>query len=252
MTAHSLGRAAALISVAAVAGGVAACHPKPIGAIGHDAAIHVSTVEPTGGPVRVAQSLTCPETSELWTRTAASAKSCAYTSRRGELDLALASGPAGDPAAGLAPERARLDALMPSATRAAMVVETTVDADGHKHANVDMPFLHVHDDGDHKSVKVMGINVDKTGRDADDRDDDDKPATPGSGRKLVYVLAGASTGAGGWHAVGYRARADASGHMVVASFRLAKGMHTHGDSDDDDDGIRHLLDLNAPVGAAQP
>lgn len=246
-------RTAALISAAAVAGGVAACHPKPMGAIGRDAAIHVSTVEPTGGPVTVAQRLTCPQTADLWTRSAAAADgaSCTYTSSRGELDLRLVSGPAADPAAALGPERARLDALMPSATRAAMVVDTTVDADGRRHANVDMPFVHVREDGDHKSVKVMGLSVDRSGRDKDDGDADETPAAPGSGRKLVYVLAGASSAGGGWRAVGYQARADASGRMVVASFRLARGLRSHGDSDDDDDGVRHLLDLNAPVGAAQ-
>ncbi len=50
MTAHSLGRAAALISVAAVAGGVAACHPKPIGAIGRTRRSMCRPSSPRGGP----------------------------------------------------------------------------------------------------------------------------------------------------------------------------------------------------------
>ena len=240
-----------VVALALFAGavGLSACHPRRLSDIAKSGAMHISTSEPLDGPVHVADRLTCPSDAGDWTRTAAAADgaTCSYSSDKGALDLALVSGPAGDPAAALAPERARLDALMPSARNAAMIVDSTTDAQGRKTANVDMPFLHVHDDGAHKSVKIMGFSIDKTDRpgEHDGDDNDAKPAKPGAGTKLVYLLAGGTAAPGGYHAVGYEARGDASGRLVVASFKLARGGEVHSDSDDDS-GISHLLALNAP------
>lgn len=241
-------RPALLIALLSGMAGLAACHPKPLREAVRSGAMHVSTSEPLDGPVTVAARLTCPQDAGDWTRTAAAADgaACSYTSPKGVLDLALVSGPPGDPAAALAPERARLDALMPSARTAAMTVESRTDAQGRKVANVDMPFLHVRDDGAHKSVKILGFSVDKTDGPGDrDEDDDAKPARPGAGTKLVYLLAGADAAPGGYHAVGYEARGDASGRLVVASFKLARGGEVHSDGDDDD-GMGRLLAINAP------
>ena len=244
--AHGALTAAVLAGVAALG----ACHPKPLSEAIGSSAMHVSTSEPLDGPVAVATKLTCPQDAGDWTRTAAAADgaTCSYASPKGVLDLALVSGPPGDPAAALAPERARLDALMPSARGAAMTVESRTDAQGRKVANVDMPFLHVRDDGAHKSVRILGFSVDKTDRpgERDDDDDDAKPAKPGAGTKLVYLLAGAGAAPGGYHAVGYEARGDARGRLVVASFKLARGGEVHS-GEDDDDGMAHLLALNAPA-----
>ena len=240
---------AVVLTLLAGSTGLGACHPRPLADIGKSGAMHISTSEPLDGPVRVADRLTCPSDTGGWTRTAASGDgaTCSYSSAKGVLDLALVSSAADNPAAALAPERARLDALMPSARNAAMTVESTTDAQGRKTANVDMPFLHVRDDGAHKSVRILGFSVDKADRpgEHDDDDDDAKPAKPGAGTKLVYLLAGATPAPGGYHAVGYEARGDAGGRLVVASFKLARGGEVHGDSDDDE-GVSHLLALNAP------
>ena len=239
------------VALAVLAGAVAlgACHPRRLSDIAKSEAVHVTTSEPLAGPVRVADRLNCPSDAGDWTRTATSADgaTCSYTSGKGVLDLALVSGPASDSAAALAPERARLDALMPTARTAAVTVDSTTDAQGRKTANVDMPFLHVHDDGAHKSVHILGFSVDKTDRpgERDGDDDDAKPAKPGAGTKLVYLLAGATAAPGGYHAVGYEARGGADGRLVVASFKLLRGGEVQGDSDDDE-GIGHLLALNAP------
>ena len=237
MTTRPALAAAALLAAAPLA----ACHPKPIGHVSGEAGVHVSTVAPTKTAITVADRLTCPQTVDAWTRVSAAAdgRSCRYTGTRGEVDLAWLSGAPGDPSALLAPERARLDAMMPAARTAAIQVVDERTPDGRKVEKVDMPFLHVSTDGGHKSVSVMGFHVSEHDRDGGDPDDDKAmPTVTGAGAKLVYVLAGARPAPGGWHAVGYDARVDAQGRAVVATFRYAKGDHA---DDDAEDGLDALL-----------
>ncbi|MBE7217838.1 MAG: hypothetical protein INR64_05140 [Caulobacteraceae bacterium] len=239
------------LATAALAGlALGACHPKPMGHVSRSPGVHVSTVEPTAGAITVAARLTCPQSEGGWNRTAQAADgmSCSYAGEKGRVDLALLSGAPGDAQAILAPERARLDALMPSAKDAAVQVVDERGPDGRKVEKVDLPFLHVRRDGEHKSVQIMGFHVDKTGHDDGDGDDDDRAASPvaGAGTKLVYILAGARPAPGGWHAVGYDARVDATGRAVVASFRYAKGEHT---DDADEDGLDQLIAPNVTTAA---
>ena len=267
----------ALVLLAATA--AAACHPKPIGRISRDGAMRISTEEPTKGPLTVARRLNCPEATADWTRESAAADgtSCSYTGPRGRLDLALTAVSGDDAAAALAPNRAALDALIPSAQNAMLKVDTAKGPDGREKANVDMPFLHVHDDGRHATVRMLGINIDGpshhmqggsarvstdtsngvhvnvAGGDKDD--DDDKPAVAGAGAEMVYLLAGKPAGDSRYHAVGYIARADRAGRAVVATFKYYKGSHSEDDTHDDP-GVKALLDLNtsrqAPAATDQP
>ncbi len=272
--------ASRLALVLLAAAGAAACHPKPIGRLGRDGAMRISTAEPTKGPLTVARRLNCPDATEDWTRESAAVDgtSCSYTGSRGRLDLTLAQ--VGDDASSaLASNRSALDALIPSAQNAMLKVDTARGPDGREKANVDMPFLHVHDDGRHATVKMLGINIDGPSHhmqggsarvstdasdgvhvdvaDGDKDDDDNKPAVAGAGTEMVYLLAGKPAGDSRFHAVGYIARADRSGRAVVATFKYFKGAHSEDDTHDDP-GVKALLDLNssrqapAAVSADQP
>ena len=122
---------------------------------------------------------------------------------------------------------------------------------GKKTTRVDMPFMHVEDDGGRGKVRMMGmtLNDDKSHK-VVRSDDDAAPARPGSGRDLIYLLAGDPGSAQGWHAVGYLARADTRGAVVAAAFRYRDGKHIDADGDGvtrSDPDLRALLDLNAPV-----
>ena len=259
-----------LIAVALTGAGLAGCHPKTLAQAKRDTfggGVHVSTVSPTRGPVAVVDRLDCPAEVGGLSRTAQAAdgRSCDYASPRGEVTLSRVDAPAGDAggAAALAPLRAAADALLPhQAEHATITVVSEVGTYGKKTTRVDMPFMHVEDDGGRSKVKMMGMtfNSDKTSRSVTTgdkalrttvrSDDDAAPARPGSGRDLIYLLAGDPGSAQGWHAVGYLARADARGAVVAAAFRYRDGKHIDADADGvtrSDPDLRALLDLNAPV-----
>ena len=227
-----------------------ACHPKSVAQVKDDmvkGGVHVSTTETIDAPVTVADTLTCPDAQGdlKLTGKAADGLSCTYKSEKGEVELSRVSGD--DATAALAPIKARLDALLPKQAGGGTInVVTEKGADGREKTNVDMPFLHVSDDGDRSHVKILGMTID-----ADSKDKKPERAVSAGphGRELVYVLAGDGKATGGYNAVGYVARGAATGPLVVGVFKYAKGGEwTHGDHHTDHD-LDALLDLNAKKGA---
>ena len=245
MTTRTLKFAAAVCALA----GLTACHPKSLAEAKDDmvkGGVHVSTSEVIDAPVTVTGKLDCPVEQGALKRTAQAADglSCSYSSDKGLVDLSLVS--AGDDAqAALAPIKAKLDAMLPQQARGGTInVVSEKGPDGREKANVDMPFLHVSDDGERSHVKILGMTIDA------DKDDKDrklaKTLSAGPhGRELVYVLAGDGKATGGYNAVGYVARGADTGPLVVGMFRYAKGGEwSHGDDHKDSD-LDALLDLNA-------
>lgn len=227
---------------------LAACHPKSVAQVKDEmikGGVHVSTSEPIDAPVTVADTLTCPdeEGALKLTGKAKDGLSCTYTSDKGQVELSRVA----DDGAGLAPIKASLDALLPGQAAGGTInVVSEKGPDGREKTNVDMPFLHVADDGQRSHVKILGMTID-----ADSKESDRKahaiPTGP-HGRELVYVLAGDGKATGGYNAVGYVARGGESGPLVVAAFKYAKGDEwNHGDDHHDHD-LDALLDLNAKKG----
>ena len=241
--------------------GLGACHPKSLAQGEHDfvgahmhGGVHVQTSEPITGPVTVVSRLDCPETQGALHRTSQSAdgRACGYASDKGVVDLALLPGGAADPASALSPLKAKLDAILPrEANGGTVAVTSTTDADGREHAKVDLPFIHVRDDGKRSHVRIFGMSVDSD--DDDNKSGATTEAKPKTGVEAVYVLAGDTPSAEGYHAVGYVARGGLTGALVVGTFKYRSGdeMSTstdgHGRHENDSD-LDALLDLNAKKG----
>ena len=217
-------------------------------------------VRPDGPPLRVAAKLDCPaETSDL-TRTAQSPDGqwCDYAGRRGEtVRLRIAPvAPGQTPSETLAATRAQLHALAPVYRDA--IPADDKDGPGDR-ADVDVPFVHVHANGEQADVRLFGIfHIVSRDHDAD--------IDVGHGRKhtavhaglrgaeviadevgksnasLVYVLAGNHRYSSGYQAVGYIAKGPVSGPLVVAEFRSP--VNSHRDSDGGHYDIDRLIDRN--------
>lgn len=248
--------AVALVAAAALAG----CHPKSLAQGEHDmisgelhGGVHVQTSERLSSPVHVVDRLECPEAEGALRRTTQSAdgRACSYSSSKGVVDLSLLPDGAADPAAALAPIKAKVDALLPrEANGGTVTVSTETGADGKERSKVDLPFIHVRDNGKHSHVQVFGMTVDS--------DDDDRNRTGNvtasarsGGVEDVYVLAGAKPSSEGYHAVGYVARGGETGALLVGAFKYRNGedMGVRGGRDHDRDGdFDRLMDLNAPKG----
>ena len=244
----------ALLAVA----GTAACNPKPLSeahfAGGGGGGVHVATSEPTPSALSVSDKLDCPTEVGDLTRTSASEDggACDYKSDKGVVHLAFADA-GGDAKAALLTLRTQLDGELPGiAKNATIQVVTDRDAMGNKSTKVDMPFIHVDESGGRSKVRILGINIDadKDKKDKDeDKDDDDKAAAASTtppekrGVELVYVLVGGKPSPQGFHVVGYVAKGQPTGKLVVATFRYAKGDHfNNGDRHDDD--VDRLIKLN--------
>lgn len=253
-----------LTACCAAAATTAACHPRPLATMhmGSNGGVHVQTQEPLDGAVAVADRLECPASLGALTRTAAAADgaSCDYTSGKGVIHLAYADG-AADPKAALAPLKTQLDAELPGvAENATIQVVSEKDAQGHKHDRVDMPFLHVEDNGDGRShVRLLGINIDggdhhgRQRHDVADRDDDHDASAGNTvaggvppanrGVELVYVLVSGKPSPQGFHVAGYIAKGPPRGKLVVATFHYkADNSFNHNDRHDSD--IDQLMALN--------
>jgi hypothetical protein len=216
-------------------------------------------VRPDGPPLRAPAKLDCPaETGDL-TRTAQSPDGqwCDYAGRRGEtvrLQLTPLNGQT--PSQALAPTRAQLHALAPVYRNA---TPASYDDRPGDTADVNVPFVHVHADGDKADVRLFGI-FHIVGHDhaADiDRDHVRKHAVVHAGLRgaeviadevgrnnasLVYVLAGSHRYASGYRAVGYIAKGPVTGPLVVAEFRSP--VSTHRDNDDGHLDLDRLIDRN--------
>jgi hypothetical protein len=244
---QTMRRAASLIAVAALA----ACATS----LAH------AGVRADGPPLRAPAKLECPVEAGDLTRTAQSPDGqwCDYAGRRGEivrLRLAPLNGQA--PAEALAPTRAQLHALAPVYRDAAPI--SYGDGPGDR-ADVDVPFVHVHSNGERSDVRLFGI-FHIVGHDHDRSADLDgdrvrKHAAVHAGVRgaeviadevgrnnasLVYVLAGNHRFASGYRAVGYIAKGPVTGPLVVAEFRSP--VNNHRDNDGGHDDIDRLIDRN--------
>jgi hypothetical protein len=216
-------------------------------------------VRTDGPPLRAPAKLDCPaETGDL-TRTAQSPDGqwCDYAGRRGEtVRLRLTPLNGQTPADALAPTRAQLHALAPVYRNATPVNYGDRPGDT---ADVNVPFVHVHSDGDKADVRLFGIfhivGHDHS-HDADiDKDHGRKHAVVHAGLRgaeviadevgrsnasLVYVLAGNHRYASGYRAVGYIAKGPVTGPLVVAEFRSP--VNSHRDNDDGHLDLDRLID----------
>jgi hypothetical protein len=216
-------------------------------------------VRPDGPPLRAPARLDCPAESGDLTRTAQSPDGqwCDYDGRRGEtVRLRLAPLNGLTPSAALAPTRAQLHALVPVYRKAIAVSDS--DGPGER-ADVDVPFVHVHKNGDRSDVRLFGI-FHIVGHDHDtdlDMDHGRKHTAVHAGlggaeviadevgrsnASLVYVLAGSHRHPSGYRAVGYVAKGPVTGPLVVAEFRSPENGHRENDGGHLD--IDRLIDRN--------
>jgi hypothetical protein len=218
-------------------------------------------MRPDGPPLRAPAKLDCPADAGDLTRTAQSPDGqwCDYAGLHGEIvRLRLAPLNGQTPSQALAPTRAQLHALAP-VYRDAIPINYG-DGPGNR-ADVDVPFVHVHANGDRADVRLFGIfhiSGRNHERDADiDSDHGRKHAAVHAGlhgaeviaddigrnnASLVYVLAGRHRYGSGFRAVGYIAKGPVTGPLVVAEFRSP--VSTHRDSDGGHDDIDRLIDRN--------
>lgn len=222
---------------------------------------HASSVRPDGPPLRAPAKLDCPVSSGDLTRTAQSPDGqwCDYAGERGEtvrLRLMPLSGQT--PSEALASDRARLHALVP-VYRHPMPVNYG-DGTGDS-ADVNVPFVRVHKDGDRADVRLFGIfhivdhDHDRASDAAKDRGQEHTSVHAGlsgaevvadkigrSNASLVYVLAGGHRFSSGYRAVGYVAKGPAAGPLVVAEFRSPVNSHRENDGGHLD--LDRLIDRN--------
>ncbi|MBS0362485.1 MAG: hypothetical protein JSR98_13995 [Proteobacteria bacterium] len=216
-------------------------------------------IQPDGPPLRVASRLDCPTTTGELTRTTQSpdGKWCDYAGERGEtVRLRLMPLNGQTPSQALAPTRATLHALAPVYRKAMPVNYSDQPGDS---ADVNVPFVRVHKDGDRSDVRLFGI-FHIVGHDHDhnadggwDRGHEHASVHAGfrgaevvadkvgrSNASLVYVLAGSHRYASGYRAVGYVAKGPVTGPLVVAEFRSP--VNNHRDNDDGHLDLDRLID----------
>jgi hypothetical protein len=216
-------------------------------------------VHPDGAPLRAPAKLDCPAGAGDLTRTAQSPDGqwCDYAGRRGEtVRLRLAPLNGQTPSQALAPTRAQLHALVPVYRDATPAGYADQPGDS---ADVDVPFVRVHSNGDKADVRLFGIfHIVGHNHEADvDTGQGRKHAVVHAGLRgaeviadevgrnnasLVYVLAGNHRQASGYRAAGYIAKGPVTGPLVVAEFRST--VNNHRDSDDGHDDIDRLIDRN--------
>ena len=203
-------------------------------------------VRPDGPPLRVPAKLDCPAASGDLTRTAQAANGqwCDYAGQRGEtVRLRLMPLNGETPSQALTPLRTELHDLVPVYRKA-----TPVNYNGGgDSADVNVPFVHVHKDGDRADVRLFGIfHIVGHDHDSDfDRDHGQEHTAVRAGLRgaevvadkigrnnasLVYVLAGSHRYSSGLRAAGYVAKGPVSGPLVVAEFRSPANSHRDNDT----------------------
>ena len=220
---------------------------------------HASSIRPDGPPLHAPAKLDCPAYSGDLRRTAQSPDGqwCDYAGERGEtVRLRLAPLNGQTPSAALAPTRAQLHALVPVYRNATPVNYSDQPGDS---ADVNVPFVHVHKDGDRSDVRLFGIfHIVGHDHDSDvDRDRAQEHTSVHAGLRgaevvadkvgktnasLVYVLAGGHRFSSGYRAVGYVAKGPVTGPLVVAEFRSP--VNGHRDNDDGHMDLDRLIDHN--------
>ena len=213
-------------------------------------------VQPDGPPLRAPAKLDCPANSANLTRTAQSPDGqwCDYAGQRGEtVRLRLTPLNGQTPSEALAPVRAQLHGLVPVYRNATPVNYSAGDS-----ADVDVPFVHVHKDGDRADVRLFGIfHIVGHDHDSDfDKGHGQEHASVHAGIRgaevvadkigrsnasLVYVLAGNHRYSSGYRAVGYVAKGPSAGPLVVAEFRSP--VNSHRDNDTGHLDLDRLIDL---------
>jgi hypothetical protein len=215
-----------------------------------------------GPPLKAVAALDCPANEGSLTRTAQAAdgRSCDYEGWGGEtVRLKLVTLDGRSAAAAMEPTKAELHALMPIYSPRVPAVER--DEPG-EHANIDLPFFHIHTAGEHADVRIFGVKVHSDGENAEVHTniglkhtvvhashDGAEVTAEDVGRtnaSMVYVLASERRAASGYRAVGYVAKGPAAGPLVVGEFRVTHRSHDHGDDADGGDhgDIGRLIDRN--------
>ena len=227
-------------ALAAVAACTAACHPVR-------QALHIDT----GRPISVVSPLDCPNAEGDLIRVSASAdgRSCVYRSNQGEdVTLSLLPLAGQSPQKAVTPLETQLRTLAPHGDSDEGTDEESdgdnakTSNDGHEHAKVDLPFVHVDTDDDKAHVKVFGVTIDADNDNANVRTNwGSKTAMIKAGPQgaeiravdtrhgaadLMFILAGDQPGPTGYHSVGYVARGPSGGPLVVATFK-SKANHRH-------------------------
>ncbi|MGZ3375426.1 MAG: hypothetical protein ACXU8S_02405 [Phenylobacterium sp.] len=216
-------------------------------------------IRPDGPPLRAPAKLDCPTVSGDLTRTAQSPDGqwCDYAGQHGEtvrLRLLPLNGQA--PTDVLAPVRIQLHDLVPVYRKA-----TPINYGAGDSADVNVPFVHVHKDGDRSDVRLFGIfHIVDHDHDSDfDRSHGQEHTSVRAGLRgaevvadkvgrsnasLVYVLAGNHRYSSGYRAAGYVAKGPVTGPLVVAEFRSPVNSHRDNDTGhlDLDRLIDHQLD----------
>ena len=196
-----------------------------------------------GASLRTVAALDCPATEGTLTRTtqAADGLSCDYEGHAGQsVRLKLVALDGRSAAEVLEPSKAELRALVPIPTPHLTKVRADEPGD---HANIDLPFFHVHTAGDHADVRIFGIKVISDGDNANVQthlggvhtvvhasSDGAEVMTEDVGRAnaaLVYVLASDKKPASGYQAVGFVAKGPKAGPLVVGEFRTMSKVETN-------------------------
>lgn len=228
---------------------LAACHPPHL---------HRHGGLWAGPAMSVPARLNCPDNVGALTRTAAASdgQSCAYKGADGEdvsLTRLVLNGQS--PQAGLASIEASLRPLLPPRQSP---TPTAGPGDG-RTANVDLPGVHVHAQGDQAEVNVFGVTIKADGQNANvnvghGSDNTVVLADPNGAEirsvdigpanaRLAFILASENPGPSGLHAVGYLARGPLAGPIVVATFKApAQRNDWRGDAD-----LNDLLRMNAKL-----
>jgi len=208
-------------------------------------------------PLRSLATLDCPATEGALTRLsqAPDGRSCDYEGWGGEtVRLRLVALDGRSPADVMAPTKAELHALVPVAVHGVRAVDK--DEPG-EHADVDLPFFHVHSVGDRADVKIFGVKIHSDGDNAEvharhggtrtvvhaSRDGAEVIAEDvgRTNASLVYVLASDHTRSG-YRAVGYVAKGPAAGPLVVGEFRATR--RSHADTRPEHTDLDRLIDRN--------
>jgi len=202
-------------------------------------------VRPDGPALRAPAKLDCPAASADLTRTAQSPDGqwCDYAGQHGEtVRLRLTPLNGQTPTEALAPLRVQLHGLVPVYRTATPVNYSAGDT-----ADVNVPFVHVHKDGDRSEVRLFGIfHIVDHDHDSDvDKDRGHEHTAVRAGLRgaevvadkvgrnnasLVYVLAGNHRYSSGYRAAGYVAKGPVTGPLVVAEFRSPVNSHRDNDT----------------------
>lgn len=227
-----------------------------------------------GGPLRVVQTLQCPETMGGLTRKsvgASNGQSCTYGGPRGgEVELHLVALDGAEPRTRLAEFERDLRSLLPAAAAAVAPAPPeapaapsdervdvrlpglTIRTDGEK-ADVRLPGIVVSSEGDTSQVRVGGVDIQDDGQgvaitaaggDGDvavkssDNISEVRVNAGGGATRSTYILSDSEPSPGGWRMVGYEARGPAGGPLVVATVR-SRGREDDRLFDDAKDLVAH-------------